>query len=170
MKADVVLISEPLYNPGDWIFSKRNEVAKTKNNKRVFAADISITVEDSSPQGLKTKVEQMVKEVQEWLRTKGLSLAVQKTEIMLLNCKTVEDDFCFRIGDTEIKPSPELKYLGVTFESQAKLPATRGERLEQSSSHNGSPEQNYDKHDRDETENEKATLLHAGVDRSMKDQ
>lgn len=62
-------------------------------------------------------------DVQEWLRSKGLGLAEQKTEIMMLNNKSIDPDFAFRIGSTEIKPAPTLKYRGVTFDTRRNFKA-----------------------------------------------
>lgn len=87
-------------------------------SKYAFADDLIITVQASTKAGLRTRSERIIDDIREWMRTKGLSLAEHKTEIMMLNQKRIEEGFEIQIGEMKIKPSPHLKYLGVTFDDR----------------------------------------------------
>ncbi|XP_076660711.1 uncharacterized protein LOC143364090 [Halictus rubicundus] len=87
-------------------------------SKYAFADDIIITIQASTINGLRKRIERVVEDTRKWMKTKGLSLAEQKTEIMLMNKKKIEGGLEIRIGGTKIKPSPFLKYLGVTFDEK----------------------------------------------------
>lgn len=86
-----------------------------------FADDIVITAEGRTQDALKQKIEVVIDNTQEWMYSAGLSLAHQKTEAMWLNRKKVQEDFCLRIGETEIVPKREIKYLRVTFDTPRKF-------------------------------------------------
>lgn len=89
-------------------------------NRYAFADDIIITVQAARKAVLKTRAEKMIEETSFWMKTKGLALAGQKTEVMMMNLKRFDEGFELEIEGTKIKPSTHLKYLGVTFDKKRK--------------------------------------------------
>lgn len=87
-------------------------------NMIAFADDVVITAEDRKLEKIKDKMEGIVRKARRWMDSAGLELAEQKTEALMLNCKRIKEDFCFIVGETEIKPRKEVKYLGVTMDSR----------------------------------------------------
>lgn len=97
---------------------KRENTSLT--SKYAFADDIILTVQASTTLGLKTRSESTIEDVRRWMATKGLALAEQKTEMMRMNRKRMEEGFEIQIGGMKVKPSPQLKYLGVIFDESKK--------------------------------------------------
>lgn len=87
-------------------------------NMIAFADDVVITAEDRKVEKMKDKMEEIVRKARRWMDSAGLELAEQKTEALILNCKRIKEDFCFKVGESEIKPRKEVKYLGVTMDSR----------------------------------------------------
>lgn len=85
-------------------------------SRYAFADDVIITVQVATQARLKIRAEKIIGDTQKWMKTKRLTLAEQKTEVIRMNLKRIDEDFKLEIGETKIKPSPYLKYLGVTYD------------------------------------------------------
>lgn len=84
---------------------------------RAFADDILITAEAATEATMKERVEKSVDNTKRWLDEAGLVLAETKTEIMLMNRKKTNYNLSFRVGLEHIGPSPTMKYLGITMDT-----------------------------------------------------
>jgi len=71
-----------------------------------------------SIEDVKTRVENCVKEIKEWMAKNFLKLNDDKTELILMRKHTLkESELVIRIGDHEVTPSTEARNLGVIFDS-----------------------------------------------------
>ena len=67
---------------------------------------------------VKTRVENCVKEIKEWMAKNFLKLNDDKTELILMRKHTLnETRLVIQIGDHEVTPSMEARNLGVIFDS-----------------------------------------------------
>ncbi|CAB0000551.1 unnamed protein product [Nesidiocoris tenuis] len=62
------------------------------------------------------KLNQVMRRVHDWMDSHALSLAVQKTEVVLLTRKHVEKRFPVQVIDQVVSSSPAVKYLGVVLD------------------------------------------------------
>ena len=92
--------------------------------KDSFYADdtlIYFTFDDTA--SAKSKLEEIFKEVKAWMHSKMLKLNVSKTSLLIISLKSLREsvlgDFgSFHYNSETLTPLNELKYLGVTFDSE----------------------------------------------------
>lgn len=93
-----------------------------KNSKMVaFADDVILMSSSLKLDNVKRDLELSVEKVDRWMSGVGLELAAHKTEAMFLNNKRIKENFVFKIGEAEIVPKEDIKYLGVTFSKAKKF-------------------------------------------------
>ncbi|BES90458.1 Reverse transcriptase (RNA-dependent DNA polymerase) [Nesidiocoris tenuis] len=81
-----------------------------------YADDLAAVVVDLTLEGLQMKLNQVMRRVHDWMDSHALSLAVQKTEVVLLTRKHVEKRFPVQVIDQVVSSSPAVKYLGVVLD------------------------------------------------------
>ncbi|XP_076660107.1 uncharacterized protein LOC143363394 [Halictus rubicundus] len=83
-----------------------------------FADDVVIIAQAATIQRLKLRAKFLIEDSKNWMQSAGLTLAGNKTELIMLNRKNVGENFSLKIGDTEVKPNSHVKYLGVIFDDK----------------------------------------------------
>ena len=83
-----------------------------------FADDIAVVVRDRDLQDLQFHANEAIQTIRDWLTKMGLSLAEQKTEVVLITSRRKIEVAKIRIGDHIISSKPSLKYLGVLIDSR----------------------------------------------------
>lgn len=86
--------------------------------KIAFADDIAIIAQAATVNRLKIRAEEIVEDTRNWMASAGLVLAESKTEIIRLNGKGRKGELTFKIGEVDINPTTEVKYLGLMFDSK----------------------------------------------------
>ena len=83
-----------------------------------FADDTNLLLVEKSLKKLNKKINRDLKLIVEWVRANKLSLNVNKTEIIIFKSKnkTITKHLNFRISGQKIKPSNQVKYLGVVLQ------------------------------------------------------
>lgn len=92
-----------------------------------YADDVAALVAARNVEEAKLKLETVMLRVNEWMQDHGLSLAISKTEIVVLTKKRIPRIFPVRIGNAQIETKPAAKYLGVMVDSRM----TFGEQIKQ---------------------------------------
>lgn len=77
-----------------------------------FADDLAIVAQSGEADDLLYKTNRAVQTVATWMQQKGLELAQEKTELLLLNGKRDRSRISITVSGKEIKPSKTVKYLG----------------------------------------------------------
>lgn len=83
-----------------------------------FADDVVIAAQGSTIYLMKQRAEQIIEDSRNWMEGAGLALAEEKTELMMLNKKKLGEGFYIQVGGAKIRPSPQIKYLGVIFDEK----------------------------------------------------
>ena len=84
---------------------------------RQFADDTNLLLVEKSLKKLNKNVNRDLKLVAEWVRANKLSLNANKTEIIIFKLKkTITKHLNFRISGQKIKPSNQVKYLGIILQ------------------------------------------------------
>ena len=83
-----------------------------------FADDTNLLVVEKSLKQLNKKVNKDLKLIVEWARANKLSLNVKKTKIIIFKPrnKTITKHLNFRLSGKKIKPTNQVKYLGVILQ------------------------------------------------------
>lgn len=83
-----------------------------------YADDLILIITGRTVDQLQYKLNQAMRRVIEWLQDHALSLAVHKTEMVLLTTKRVERCIPMYVGDQTIETARSLRYLGVMMDSK----------------------------------------------------
>ena len=83
-----------------------------------FADCTSLILTDKSVKKINKHVNRDLKLVVEWIRTNRLSLYTNKTELVMFKSKNkiITKRLNFRISGQKIKPSSQVKYLGIILQ------------------------------------------------------
>ena len=83
-----------------------------------FADDTNMLLSDNSLKRLNKRINQDLKLTVEWIRANKLSLNVDKTEIIIFKPKNknITKHLNFRISGQKIKPTTQVKYLGIILQ------------------------------------------------------
>ena len=83
-----------------------------------FADSTSLILTDKSMKKINKHVNRDLKLVVEWIRTNRLSLYTNKTELVIFKSKNkiITKRLNFRISGQKIKPSSQVKYLGIILQ------------------------------------------------------
>jgi len=81
-----------------------------------YADDVAALVSARTVEHAQLKLQTVMRRVDEWMRDHGLSLALGKTEIVVLTKKRIPKIFPIRVGNLEVETKPAAKYLGVMID------------------------------------------------------
>jgi len=81
-----------------------------------FADDVAIVVTAKKLPDAERICNEAGKRASEWLDSKGLALAAQKTEAILISSRQKVEAATIEIGEATITSRPSLKYLGVMID------------------------------------------------------
>ena len=84
-----------------------------------YTDDLALVVTAKRKTELETKANVAIQQVIEWIEDRGLSVAPQKTESVLLARKRNINEITVRIKGEKISTKESVKYLGVTFSKGA---------------------------------------------------
>ena len=102
-----------------------------------FSDDTNMLLVEKSLKKLNSKhINRDLKLVVEWIRANKLSLNTKKTDLVIFKYrnKTITKNLNFRISGQKIRPTSQVKYLGVTLQNDLHL-ATHLENLRKKLSH-----------------------------------
>lgn len=83
-----------------------------------YADDVVIIIVARNEEFLQFKLNQAMRRIVEWMESKSLSLAVQKTEIVLLTTRRIDRGITMHVGDQIIAVSEAVRYLGVMLDTK----------------------------------------------------
>lgn len=85
-----------------------------------FADDLALTMELENRRtgGEEERFQRVLDKVDEYLKDNGFHLSKQKCQIILFRLSTMRKSYHFSIGNEPVSFSPEVVYLGVTFQYQ----------------------------------------------------
>lgn len=83
-----------------------------------FADDLALVARADTSAELKRRMERSLALVDHWVQQRGLELAPQKTEAVMIRGNRKKNEETFRIRDTVIRPQKAIKYLGVWVDDQ----------------------------------------------------
>jgi len=81
-------------------------------NVRIFVDDTKLTMVSDNHLSLQTKVNCEIQKIDNWLKSKKLSLNYNKTEYMIVTRKKEKCNFRINIGGNEISQKGCIRYLG----------------------------------------------------------
>ena len=83
-----------------------------------YADDVAVLITERTVETAQLTLNIAMRKVSQWMTENRLSIATPKTEITLLTRKRIDTILPIQIGETHIKTSPCLKYLGVTLDTK----------------------------------------------------
>ena len=83
-----------------------------------YADDLAVTILVRDLQKAQMRLNQVMRRVDHWLTQHELSLAPQKTEIVVLTRKRINTIVPIQVGGTEIETKKAVKYLGLMIDSK----------------------------------------------------
>lgn len=86
-----------------------------------FADDIAMTIVEKDEKILMNKANTGLQRISNWMESKLLKFAPQKTEAIILTTKRKLKPICFSIESVDIIPSKAIKYLGVWLDPKLKF-------------------------------------------------
>lgn len=86
-----------------------------------FADDVAMVVTAKYVEILADKANTALVEVSNWMRSRKLVLAPEKTEALLITNRRKKTDISFEIETVSVKVSPTIKYLGVWLDTRLSL-------------------------------------------------
>lgn len=100
-----------------------------------YADDIAAVISARDTEEAERKLRQIMIRTQTWLDAHGLSLATQKTELLLLTRRHIPTTIDFNIGETTLHTKQCVNYLGIrldpkmTFSNQIQHAATKSAKI-----------------------------------------
>ena len=86
-----------------------------------YADDLALVTVARSGTELIHKINTALIEITEWLKRKDLTIAPEKTEVVLLSGRRKLKEIEVDIGEQRIKSRSSVKYLGVVFDKDLKM-------------------------------------------------
>lgn len=83
-----------------------------------YADDIAALIAARDTKQAQFKLNQVMRTVIGWMSDHGLSIALQKTEIVILTKKRIQTSLPMWIGDEVVETTPTAKYLGLVIDSK----------------------------------------------------
>lgn len=83
-----------------------------------YADDVVALIAARTFELAQLKLNQVMRKVNRWMSDHGLSLAVAKTEIVILTKRRIEKVLPIVVGDEHMQTKPAAKYLGVTVDTK----------------------------------------------------
>jgi hypothetical protein len=83
-----------------------------------YADDIAVLIAARDTKHAQLKLNQVMRTVMGWMSEHGLSIALQKTEIVILTKKRMQASLPMWVGDEVVETKPAAKYLGLVIDSK----------------------------------------------------
>lgn len=83
-----------------------------------YADDLGLYVEAKDQPSLVNRVNVALSKICTWIELQELNIAEQKTEAIILRGQRKRDSITFKIKGTIVRPSKQVKYLGITLDQQ----------------------------------------------------
>lgn len=81
-----------------------------------FADDLALTVVGPSVEMVSQQFSAAYDRVERWMRAKGLTLAPEKSEAVLISSRKRHENLVLHLGNQEIETKPYIRYLGVILD------------------------------------------------------
>ncbi|XP_015438039.1 PREDICTED: retrovirus-related Pol polyprotein from type-1 retrotransposable element R1 [Dufourea novaeangliae] len=81
-----------------------------------YADDVALIIHGRDTEEIVKTVNSATKTIEKWFENETMTLAKEKTEIILLTGRKISKQLDFQIGEVRIQNKKEVKYLGVTIE------------------------------------------------------
>lgn len=85
------------------------------------AYDVALFITDRTLAGMEAKLTAEIGEIDAWMRTAGLSIAAERTEVVFLNCKVLPIGYRIPLLTEELAPAAYCRYLGIMFDPTMKF-------------------------------------------------
>ncbi|CAB0007882.1 unnamed protein product [Nesidiocoris tenuis] len=86
-----------------------------------YADDVAAVILGRTLESAQIKLERVMRRVGEWMSDHGLSLALQKTEVVIITRKRIQTLLPVRVDSTELQTSEAVRYLGVMVDTKLKF-------------------------------------------------
>lgn len=83
-----------------------------------YADDVAVLIAARDLELAQLKLNQVMRVVNSWMEDHGLSLALNKTEVVILTKKRINTIVPIRVGDEQLETKGTAKYLGITIDSK----------------------------------------------------
>lgn len=83
-----------------------------------YADDIAAVISTRNTEEAQRKVNQVMRRCNSWLHKHGLTLATEKTELLLLTRRQINTEVMFRVNNQDICTKTEVKYLGIYLDTK----------------------------------------------------
>lgn len=84
-----------------------------------YADDVATLIAARTVEQAQIRLNMVMLLVSNWMTSHGLSLALQKTEVVLLTKKHIPTEFSIRVGEELLTTKPAVKYLGLMVDCRA---------------------------------------------------
>lgn len=81
-----------------------------------YADDVAVLIAARDVEMVHLKLNQVMRKVNGWMTEHGLSLALSKTEIVILTKKRINTILPLRVGEVTVRTKPAAKYLGLMID------------------------------------------------------
>ncbi|KAK9729472.1 Reverse transcriptase (RNA-dependent DNA polymerase) [Popillia japonica] len=81
-----------------------------------YADDIAVLISVRDIDAAQLKLNQAMRKIESWMQRHGLSLALHKTEIVILTKRRIETTIPVKVGAAEVMTKPTIKYLGINVD------------------------------------------------------
>ena len=86
-----------------------------------YADDLALVVVAKTQVELKSKTETAMVGIGKWMREKGLTVAAEKTELVLLSGRRKLKELTITVGENEIRSTKHTKYLGIYLDKDLRM-------------------------------------------------
>lgn len=83
-----------------------------------YADDLAAVTQARNVEEAQIKINQIMRRVITWMDERGLALATEKTEILMLTRRRIPLEIQFRVADATVTSKKAAKYLGITLDSK----------------------------------------------------
>ena len=83
-----------------------------------YADDLVIVIMTKDTRLAQMRLSQATRRVDGWMQSRGLQLAMQKTELLYLTRKRIDTTIPMTVGTSVVRPGQSAKYLGVTLDTR----------------------------------------------------
>lgn len=81
-----------------------------------YADDVAAVITARDPDMARLRLKQVMIRVNDWMASRGLELAIAKTEIVMLTRRRIPTVIPMTVGDVEVRTKAAVRYLGVTLD------------------------------------------------------
>ena len=83
-----------------------------------YADDVAAIIASRDLEGAQMKLNQVMRRVSQWMVDHGLSLAVQKTEIVVLTTRRMDTIVPIQVGNETIQTKAAVRHLGIMLDTK----------------------------------------------------